>query len=354
MSKHLHYLPKLDALRGLAALMVVCAHYFVDIGGPDFGYGGNGVQIFFVISGFLITTILLSQKKDARLSPLLLIRNFVTKRALRLFPVYYIFITFLFAVSIAGGLWICDKGDVWHYFTYTQNFLFFFEGFQSPLANHTWSLAVEEQFYLVWPFIILFTPRRMELGVLIAVYLVGVVSRIYFTDYYPLTGTVKGMPIVHFDSLGSGAILAWVMFNAKTVITGVLDKAADALFIVGLTGSALITYFQVEDSFFLPTCLIFMSVGLIYICTNTKRSIMNPVLNLRVLQSIGKISYGVYLFHKCVPFFYNYVCKKLSVPVPDNKVVLFLIYCTITIVISALSWKFLESRILKLKDRFDV
>jgi len=353
MSKHLGYLPKLDALRAIAALMVLCAHYLIEVSSVRFDYGGYGVQVFFVISGFLITTILLSQKEKVHLARSKLISHFIIKRAIRLFPVYFLVITVLFIISYAGNLWICGKGDGIHYFTYTQNFLFFVKGWQSPLLNHTWSLAVEEQFYLVWPFLLLLIPRRSELFVLITVFLVGVASRIYFMEFYPLTGTVKGMTLIHFETLGAGALLAWVKYYRKETVLRHIRRWAPYLFITGLIGSGVLAYFTIYDAYAMPSFVLFMSAGIVFLCTEEKKFFLDPVLNLTILQRIGRISYGVYLYHKLVPFFVSYAIEKAGYTMPDQPVVLFLCYTAIALIISALSWKLIEKPLLRVKDRFD-
>ena len=124
--------------------------------------------------------------------------------------------------------------------------------------NHTWSLAVEEQFYLFWPFLILLIPRRAELGVLITVFFIGVLSRFYFQGFYDNTGTVKGMTIIHFDTLGAGGLLAWVMYYQKDSILRFLRNTADYLFLIGLIGSAVMTYFEKRDALLLPFFLTLM------------------------------------------------------------------------------------------------
>jgi len=354
MSKHLHYLPKLDALRAIAALMVLVAHYMIDVGGPHFDYGGNGVQIFFVISGFLIITILLSQKEKVHLPKFRLIRSFIIKRALRLFPIYFLVLSVIFLISIVGGLWICDKENWINYFTYTQNFVFFNKGFQSPLLNHTWSLAVEEQFYLFWPFLILLIPRKAELPTLLTVFLVGVSSRFYFEEYYPLTGTIKGMTLIHFDTLGAGALLAWVMYYRKERVLNILRKSADYLFLLGLLSSGLLTYFKYHDALLLPFSLTLMSASLVFICSSEGLpTFLNAILNISILQRLGKISYGVYLYHKMIPFFFVYAATRLHIPLPESEVIMFCIYTSLALIIASLSWRFIESPLLKVKERFD-
>lgn len=354
MSKRLAYSPRLDGLRAIAALMVLFSHYFVELHGPDFRYGGNGVQIFFVISGYLITMILLSQKNEAIVSRIKMTMNFIVKRALRLFPVYYVFLTGLVIISWQTGLWLTKEGTMWHYYTYTQNYLFLSEGFQSPLLNHTWSLAVEEQFYLFWPFIIFFIPRKAELPVLLTVFIGGVLSKIYFLNYFHAAGTVKGVTFMHFDTLGAGALLAYCMYYNVERIKAFLSRTSVYLFLAGLLASAILTGLEYEDAFFLPLSLVLMSVALVYICTTSTKMPLNGMLASPWLVRIGKISYGVYLFHKPVPYFVNQLLLNLNVLDSIPAVVLFAIYTTLTLGIATLSWYLFERHFLKLKEKFDL
>ncbi len=353
MSRHLEYLPKLDALRAIAALMVLCTHYLIEVGTVRFDYGGYGVQIFFVISGFLITTILLSQKEKVHVAKQKLIGSFIIKRSIRLFPIYFLVLVVLFALSYAGNLWICDKGDEIYYFTYTQNFLFFVKGWQSPLLNHTWSLAVEEQFYLIWPFLLLLIPRRSEFYVLLTVFLIGVASRIYFHEYYDVSGTVKGMTAIHFETLGAGAILAWVHYNRKEAILYHIRHWAPLLFILGLLGSAVMAYLGIYDAYAMPTFILIMAAALVFLCADQRKFFLDPLLNLTVLQRIGRMSYGVYLYHKLIPFFVSYLIVNAGYEMPDPPVLLFVIYTSVALTVAALSWKFIERPLLRVKDRFD-
>lgn len=352
MSKRLSYLPKLDALRAIAALMVLAVHYLQTKN--IFSYGGNGVQIFFVISGFLITSILLSQKNSSLEPKPKLIGSFIVKRALRLFPVYYLFLFVLLFLHLKGGLWLCDKGEMWHYFTYTQNFLFIAKGTQSPLLFHTWSLAVEEQFYLLWPMIIFLIPRKAEFPVLLSIFFSGILAKIYFINFYSCPGTIKGLTLLYFDTLGAGALLAYFIHYKKEAVLSFLEKYADIIFFIGLISSATLTMAAVNDAFFLPLTIMIMATALVYIAAHKEKSVLDPILKLGILSRIGKISYGLYLFHKPVPFFFNYIYAKTGFPLIQNWVVLAFIYFAIALLIATLSYRFFEKPILALKEKFDL
>jgi peptidoglycan/LPS O-acetylase OafA/YrhL len=354
MSKQLNYIPKLDALRAIAALMVIVSHYTLELKLKNFKYGANGVPIFFVISGFLITSILLNQKNTLNKSIWELFKNFIFKRALRLFPIYYLMIIVMFGFSVFLGLWICDKGDEWYYFTYTQNWLFYFKGWQSPLLNHSWSLAVEEQFYLIWPIILLSVPKKHELKLILLLMFTGIIVRYWLSLTHHGIGTIKGVTLSNFDTLGSGALLAYfIQYNVEHV-NFFLKKYHMYFLIFALFGSLLLTSLNVSNGLVLPLLVNIMSVCFVFACFESVHNFMTPILNLKLLQNIGKISYGIYLFHKPIPTFFGLLTSKLHIPLPDNKYFLFVIYLLITYLVALLSWKLIESPIGKLKNKFDL
>jgi peptidoglycan/LPS O-acetylase OafA/YrhL len=257
-------------------------------------------------------------------------------------------------IHLKGGLWLGDKGEMWRYFTYTQNFLFIKSGTQSPLLFHTWSLAVEEQFYLLWPFIIFLIPRKAELPVLLFVFFFGIAAKIYFIGYFVCPGTIKGLTLLYFDTLGAGALLAYFIHYRKEKILIFLEKFSDYIFLAGLTASGIMTYYGVNDSFFLPFSVMVMAAALVFIAAYKKKSMLDPVLKIGILNRIGKISYGLYLFHKPVPFFFNYIYAKTGHPPIQNWFLLLIIYLCIALLIATLSYHFFEKPILKLKEKFDL
>lgn len=150
----LKYIRSLDGLRAIAIILVMLFHFGI------IGFGWLGVQMFFVLSGFLITGILLNLK-DSRERFSGKIKTFYIRRVLRIFPVYYFYLL-CFLVCWIIYKYPADFGyKVLYLFTYTYNFTRTFYGWTlSPYFTHLWSLCVEEQFYLIWPFIILILPQR--------------------------------------------------------------------------------------------------------------------------------------------------------------------------------------------------
>ena len=142
------YYPELDGVRAIAAMMVIFFHMGqmgIPLRGP-ISFGQSGVDLFFVLSGFLITSILLKARPEDWGE----VRKFYVRRSLRIFPLYYgyLIVATIFGAGVTGFYWV-----------YLQNYRI---AMGAPMGEvgHFWSLAVEEQFYLVWPFVVLFLPRR--------------------------------------------------------------------------------------------------------------------------------------------------------------------------------------------------
>eukprot|EP01136_Pigoraptor_vietnamica_P044419 Opistho-1_new@21151 len=159
----LKYYEGLDVLRAFAVCFVIIAHWgpskfrseiltfiFQKII-PD---GLFGVDLFFVLSGFLITSILLNAKDNANGNRMTIIKSFYIRRALRIFPIYYLLIAIVYLLNDQSV-----KDHLIYYLSYTSNFLTFKLRDWGSIS-HTWSLAVEEQFYLIWPWIIIFIPKK--------------------------------------------------------------------------------------------------------------------------------------------------------------------------------------------------
>jgi len=200
------HMPSLDGLRAISIILVLLGHLSRTQGVPRINlgigeYARLGVVVFFVISGFLITRLLLDeQAKKGRVS----LRMFYARRSLRLFPASFAYI------AVVSGLWALDlvvmnAGDLWHSITYTVNYM----PESSWEVRHLWSLSVEEQFYLLWPLAFVLLGRKRSIWALAAVVLLGPVAR--YIDWRYLTGTpyhgVRMFPMVA-DSLATGCLLA--------------------------------------------------------------------------------------------------------------------------------------------------
>lgn len=220
-SSHLRHVPALDGIRGVAVLWVILFHatMHAQLGEmvpwwerwihPLLRYGWAGVDIFFVLSGFLITRILLHARFRENY-----FRNFYARRTLRIFPLYYA--SLLFALVALPWLWDYpgqaefQEDSAW-YFSYLQNWGVFFQQLSSGdqgIFGHLWSLAVEEQFYLVWPWLVWRCPPRKLAWLCVIFVLAGPIVRagMLVTGSEPVA--VYFNTLARSDSLLSGALIA--------------------------------------------------------------------------------------------------------------------------------------------------
>jgi peptidoglycan/LPS O-acetylase OafA/YrhL len=334
------HMPSLDGLRAISISLVLLGHLagtrgFVrlDLGVGD--YAHLGVVVFFVISGFLITRLLLSEHtKKGHIS----LKLFYARRALRLFPAAYAFIACVWLLWLAGIIHL-EARDLWHAATYTVNYL--------PGASweigHLWSLSVEEQFYLLWPFAFLTLGPRRSIWVAAAVILLGPIARsanrlfLLGTPYYDL----QMFPMVA-DSLATGCLLAkvsgWLEGQAWYLK---LFRPAAA---IGLLALALLTnrYMDHTAVKVFGTSVINISLAiLIHRSVYCSRDWMGRVLNWKPIAFVGVLSYSLYLWQQ---LFLNRNSTAWVNAFPQNLV--------FAVAAAMGSYLLLEKPLLKLRHRF--
>jgi len=244
--------------------------------------GQTGVDLFFVLSGFLITTILL-QAKPGDWGEM---RRFYIRRTLRIFPLYYGFLAVSSLVGAAISIW---------FWIYLQNFPMAF-GAQHLGPPHFWSLAVEEQFYLVWPFLVLFWPRRWLSHAMWAVVALSILLRVLLlrsdVSIFYLTFT-------RLDGLAAGGLLALYYSRGRLAVFKPLFAAGMAgcftLLVVGalLSRGSGLAWFQVVK-YSAATGTYACLMGLLVV---THGGWAHRFLESKPMRAIGRVSYGLYVFH---------------------------------------------------------
>ncbi len=360
------YLPELDGLRAVAVIVVLFFHLHV----PGFQLGWAGVFLFFVLSGFLITGNLL----DARHEPHFF-RNFYIRRTLRIFPIYYL----VFFAIIAYGLITDAKiGDAAWYGVYLQNMLLGHGSFSADFPrvfNHSWSLAVEEQFYLIWPLAVFYLSRRR-----LAVLSMGMIFFAIFFRFAASYGTGNAsyvfmlLPCI-MDSLAVGAMLAISLRWSGAQVT-VLARGArwvtlfSGLCLAGLVGSWGYQKYAIPADYLLGSPInlflhTFMAVffgALIAWVVLDRQSLLSRMLRNGAMRHIGKISYGIYLYHFPVFYIVRHVFKTWGAPnggriswdtsrLGVETIACALAQLAITYLVALASWHVIEKRILALKEK---
>jgi peptidoglycan/LPS O-acetylase OafA/YrhL len=345
------YMPELDGLRAVAILMVVAFHLRL----PFCSLGWAGVFLFFVLSGFLITGILLDAKPEPNY-----FRNFYFRRALRIFPIYYLTLAGLVALALGTHKTVLDLG--W-YLVYFQNYLLGVTSFQPafPTAfDHSWSLAVEEQFYFLWPLAVWLLSRRalLALSLVLAVgaaifrYIVASQSGSFTLAFTPLACVV--------DSLAAGAILAILLRSRLAEKCG--NSLGYAALAVGGGGALFIILHNGLNCFWtnwmgapslnhlLLSTLAILFSGLILVALDPK-TFLAFLLRLPPLCHLGRISYGLYMYHWPVLLLLPSVLKKCGVETLPLRYWVPL-YLAVTYLVALASWQLLEKRVLALKRHF--
>jgi peptidoglycan/LPS O-acetylase OafA/YrhL len=339
------HIPQLDGLRGIAILLVLLIHFF-NFGSlyPFFSFGWAGVDLFFVLSGFLITGILLDTKHKRGYY-----RVFITRRALRVLPLYYaVVIVFAFiAPHFSTTKWFQQyQLYIWLHGT---NYLILQKGFFPPLG-HFWSLAIEEQFYLVWPAFVLFLNRKWL--VVVSLLLIGLGIGIRFQSNNPQI--VYGNPLAHLDGLLFGAILSvlirtnknW-LFNKSNLF---LLLSAGLLTIYTIAYLVIYGVGRYDPFMTLPFTITLVSAffGFFLIYTLKSKEVAGLLSN-KVLLFFGKYSYGMYVFNSILHHFSNWAGND---KLPGNqRLIVFSVMCILTVFMSYCSYHLFEKHFLKLKPQ---
>lgn len=324
------HLPALDGVRALSVVGVVASHAGV------FGLGWVGVDIFFGLSGFLITGILMDAKA-ARPTAREFFVPFYARRSLRILPLAWL-------VAVAMSAYRGQFSGLPFYAGYIVNWLP-----HSPPPRdlgHYWSLAVEEQFYLVWPAVVFFTSKRTLWYVTFGVIALDVACRFAVSAWDPPLSTHQFRDLASFaraDSLAVGALLA-----QRQRSTGFGKEKHWALPVAVFVGVAMFAIRALEQRklyyFFTynlkwPLLALGVGGGLLYVLDRAPRP-----LKWRWMVWLGEISYGVYVIHSC---FAHFLHRRFSSPP-----LIFVLQLALTIPAAALSWYLFETPILRNKRRW--
>ena len=334
-------IPSLDGLRAFSIGLVIIAHTSLSIHWlrPFAEHLGNyGVRIFFVISGFLITGILLKEvDKTGRIS----LRNFYIRRSLRIFPAFYLYLTVIAILSGFGAITLL-KGDLLHAATYTMNYYVD----RSWWVNHTWSLSVEEQFYLLWPTVLVLAGRRRGLKLAAAMVLAAPLIRalMYFQFHAPTIAMGRHFEAVS-DALACGCLLAayYNRIGQSRLYNRFASSPSSFYLAIALLGLPALMY-----KIWLPLYYIvgqsIANIGALLLIDRSVRfpkSLSGITLNWAPFALIGTWSYSIYLWQE---FFLSEPPGLLNWSRVFNILAVF--------VVSAASYYLVELNFLKLKNRF--
>ncbi len=356
----LSYMPQLDGLRAFAVAAVLI-HHFADfkrlphaLGQIPWGF--LGVRMFFVLSGFLITGILIQSRDDLASATnggrWFAIRQFYARRFLRIFPLYYFVITLILIFNVQPAreifLWII---------TYTFNIQVSIQGWFPANISHFWTLSVEEQFYIFWPWLVLFAPRRSLIPIICVVSSLGPLYRLYAVANELSEAATYCFTLSALDTLGMGSLLALVSHGgyAKETIERFLARFVLPIGIVATVALNVLLYSKVDWKayvFLLDTAVALIFCWLISSASRGFKGIVGALLESRLLVYCGKISYGIYVYHLFMPLLIAPIFRRLGFAYAERGMISLVISSATTIAMASLSWYLLEKPINQLKRYF--
>ena len=346
------YYARLDGLRAVAVLAVFAEHFTYSELIRGWGPGMIGVRTFFVLSGFLITSILLNQRGTE--TGWLLAKRFFTRRFVRLSPPFYLAIALAALLGIAGM-----PVDWWIHGLYLSNIQIALDQ-QWSGAGHFWTLAVEEQFYLLWFPAVVLAPRRWLLPIIVGCLILAPCFRMLIV--FGATSFIDVLLPSQLDSLGIGGLMA---LASRTPSLRWLDRIfLDRLLLVVLTGVIIVlsapwahTSFLKHAVFgwvVLPAAVSFGAALLIRQCVAAEGRNLGW-LTLPALVHMGKISYGLYVFHYFVPpALYHHVPAILLLSDGPLKIVRSLVWIVISFILAEISWRLLEQPLMRSRQHKSV
>jgi peptidoglycan/LPS O-acetylase OafA/YrhL len=351
MDNRLPYYKNLDGLRGVAALAVMVFHFFLtseltrslkdlELYKSITEFGQHGVTLFFVLSGFVISRILFNKKgKEGYFG------DFYKRRALRIFPLYYLYLIVFFYVFpyFIKGAPNTDFSKQLPVYLYLQN-MRWLTCFDSIGPGHYWSLAVEEHFYLVWPLIVWLVPYRNMKGLIIVLIILGLPLKYYFVRN---DIDINYNTFARFDQILLGSFLAVLERDNKFQVSKINFKtifiALLGLFITGALVYKFQNLFPTVKTLFKYNILGLFFFFIIFLLIFTNRNhVFNKFLESKPLQYLGKISYGLYVWHMLALSITVYFGIQLTS-------INFLIALMITILLAHISYFYYESFFLKFK-----
>jgi peptidoglycan/LPS O-acetylase OafA/YrhL len=370
------YIRGLDGLRAIAILWVMLGHVLpASKWNVTTNYhkvfellasaGWVGVQLFFVISGFLITKILLGGKgQEKQLS------NFYMRRSLRIFPVYYFTLFVLFiALPLMGFTlsWLSaeTENQLW-FWVYLNNWIRPFidnKGF-----SHLWSLAIEEQYYLVWPFIVIFLDKKWLIRICLGMIISAPIFRFLLFYYYAPDTDVGARAAYDFtfarwDAIALGSLLAVIVSNAvylKWLQKYYLKILAVSLFLIFLELGIAHTFNSVGEGgieLFNQSTSAFACFALVFLVIWKNQNGFVKVLEIPPMKLIGKYSYAMYIFHlPIMVVWFKYFMPDYN-GMSEMRILLqvflnYLIIFALTFSLAAVSWQVIEHPMLRLKRHF--
>jgi peptidoglycan/LPS O-acetylase OafA/YrhL len=366
------FFPNLDGLRFIAFLLVFISHSFGGLLRSDlhsslprrlagllFRGGGIGVSFFFVLSGFLITYLII---REVNISGKIDILSFYKRRILRIWPLYYLSLTFAFilypALKLAGGYSpYIEKGNLAYYVLFLSNFdvINLGIGRGAVSTNITWSVSVEEQFYLLWPLFFLIQPQYYKF-IFPAAITASAIFRFFHADngmilYFHTFSVITDMVL--------GGLLAYLCIHKSALLSAIVSLKKTSIIAVYLVGTLGLAY---QDALFTSHAglsavftRLFSAMFFAFIIfeQNHAEHSLIKMKDLALISNLGKYTYGLYLLHPIALLLVIAVAKMLHLD-RENRIVILttgLIAFGVSLIMSLVSYHWYEKPFLNLKER---
>ena len=351
----MNYMKQLDAIRALGVSLIFYQHFVrwsvkpLTFYGHQILFGVTAVDSFFVMSGFLITGILLKSKDKVehnKATVLSSLKTFYTRRTLRIFPIFYLTLLVTFTLNIhpvRETIW-------WHVFYASNIYSVVADSVNNGAISHLWSLSVEEQFYLVWPLVILLVPRKQLAAVLTMIILSAPAFRYYCGSIHMNSAVANAITPGNIDLLGIGALLAYLKTYRPEKLPAFLKLSLGIgcpMFLVSVLSSSFAL-----GAVFGAFTRTFEGLWICWFIDKASEGFggaLGYVLELKPLSYLGKISYGLYLYHNFVPSLLNKMLHMLHVTGPQAVWSQCFFYTAVSVAIASLSWHLIEKPLLGLK-----
>lgn len=350
METRLH-LKGLNGIRAIAAFAVILAHLRIAL--PDFpafsshpfDIANYGVTIFFTLSGFLITYLLFIEKKKEGIN----IRHFYIRRALRIWPLYF---TYLIIAVLTIYIYDPGKlaGSLPFYVFFAANLPGFFGSAHLPFLEHYWSLGVEEQFYIFWPWLIKRSAQTLRALIIFTIIFLLLKAMLLLNLFHMGTSPfLRFLEINRFECMSIGGIAALLCIEKNTlflkITTSILAQliCLVSLLLMGLNKFHL-PYIPDNDLVALISTILIVNVSF------NEQAILkteNAVFNF-----LGRISYGMYIIHPLVIFYYCSFLNRFTLSPTWKLILVYLGVIALTIFFAWVSYNFLEKWFLRLKEKF--
>jgi peptidoglycan/LPS O-acetylase OafA/YrhL len=355
------HIREIDGLRGIAIALVMVHHFWPGTRWAELAHlGWIGVDLFFVISGFLITGILLDTREEPAY-----FRNFYARRALRIFPLYYLFLTAAFVIiplAEAGPYlqtaFLRESGSPWWYYLYGGNLREAITGTEPAyILAPLWSLSIEEQFYITFPVVVFLLPPRTLRFLLLALIVVAPIFRTATALAWPMNERIQYLATIsRMDVIALGGLIAvshrmkdaWLPSRRTTarLFAVALVVLAVTFCLSGLNRMTLfcrtVGYSLVAGTFAL----------MVLWAVQNRGAAATSLLRVAPLVRLGTICYGVYLLQRPAEVLFGRVVSRSQVPIDLDSFAGMAGKCAAAILLATLSWFFFEKPILGFKRHF--